>query len=348
MKNLAFITFVSHNIYKWWIYFFNEKYNFSLFDNKLLKYDLKVKNNFFIWKYKMFNLPTNLLVKLYQDPVLDKNKYDFIIIWDIFVLLICFKYIFKKNTIFYSEFFFKKSDSMIKKVLFYIWTLSFRNKKFIVPSKLAKTTFLKISNNVFYFPPIYYWNIYKNHSLKDKKLKIIFVGRLGYKMKNLNFLLDVLSKLDFDFEVKLCGNMAGYSKDYNKYKKILWNKLIYKWYLNKQELSTEFQSSNLFVLPSLSEPIWSVLLEAMWHSLPIIVSSLSGSSDYIEDGENGFIYDNNKSWDLLSKIILLNDVNQREKFWKKSYNIILDEYYYKNEKLLNQKYKLFNNFIKKS
>jgi glycosyltransferase involved in cell wall biosynthesis len=49
------------------------------------------------------------------------------------------------------------------------------------------------------------------------------------------------------------------------------------------------QSADAFVLPSAREGMSNSLLEAMATSLPVIVTSVGGALDIIEDGVNGFL-----------------------------------------------------------
>ncbi len=54
-------------------------------------------------------------------------------------------------------------------------------------------------------------------------------------------------------------------------------------------LSAYFESADLFVLPSLSEGVPKVLLEAMAHGLPIVATEVGGVPDLIRDGETGVL-----------------------------------------------------------
>lgn len=56
------------------------------------------------------------------------------------------------------------------------------------------------------------------------------------------------------------------------------------------ELTAYFESADIFVLPSLSEGVPKVLLEAMGHALPVAASDVGGVKDLVRDGENGILF----------------------------------------------------------
>ena len=70
----------------------------------------------------------------------------------------------------------------------------------------------------------------------------------------------------------------------------------------------EFESADIFVLPSFNEAFPLVNLEAMSYGLPIVSTSVGGIVDIVEDGENGLICDKEDATSLASQIktLLLN------------------------------------------
>ena len=57
----------------------------------------------------------------------------------------------------------------------------------------------------------------------------------------------------------------------------------------REDVPSLLASSDLFVLPSLSEGMSNVLLEAMACGLPIVATAVGGNSDLIRDRYNGLL-----------------------------------------------------------
>ena len=96
----------------------------------------------------------------------------------------------------------------------------------------------------------------------------------------------------------------------------------FKGIVKKPELL--YQTSSIFVLPSLHEGTPNALLEAMSYSLPAIVSdACEGAMSFIENGESGYIVPVNNAEILAKKIsFLINNSAKRNEAGKKAYDSI--------------------------
>ena len=62
-------------------------------------------------------------------------------------------------------------------------------------------------------------------------------------------------------------------------------------FLHGDELAAAFASSDVFVMPSRTETLGLVVLEAMSSGLPVVAARAGGIPEMIEDGVSGFLFD---------------------------------------------------------
>lgn len=92
----------------------------------------------------------------------------------------------------------------------------------------------------------------------------------------------------------------------------------------------------LLVLPSRTEAMGRVLLEAMAFSRPIIGSDVDGIPYYLVDKKAGFIFKNEDHEDLSLKIsLIMSDIKLRQSFGQFGYEYVTSHL---NEKIYSEKY----------
>lgn len=64
-------------------------------------------------------------------------------------------------------------------------------------------------------------------------------------------------------------------------------------FLHGEELASAYASSDIFVMPSRTETLGLVVLEAMSSGLPVVAVRAGGIPEMIEDGISGYLYDTN-------------------------------------------------------
>lgn len=122
----------------------------------------------------------------------------------------------------------------------------------------------------------------KKFNLSNKKI-ILFMGRLNY-IKGIDLLIDAFIKSNLsnlNYQLVIAGKDEGYL-DYLKQtvKKFNKNEYIkYVGFLNTDDKELAYKSSYLLVVPSRSEAMSLVAIEAMSHGLPVMLTDQCGFND---------------------------------------------------------------------
>ena len=118
---------------------------------------------------------------------------------------------------------------------------------------------------------------------------------------------------------------------------------IFTGMLQGEELSQAFASGDIFLMPSESETLGQVVLEAMSSGIPVVAARAGGIPDIIppdQDGKTGFLFKPGNLEDCLNKLVpLLHDRELREKIgqaargemekydWKAATRVIRNQQY---------------------
>lgn len=102
-------------------------------------------------------------------------------------------------------------------------------------------------------------------------------------------------------------------------------------WVSREEVPRFLNRLKLLVIPSYSEALPNVLLEAMACGTPVIASPVGAISDIIKDGENGFLLKSNNPKHIAEKVTeVLNDSDLLEKVSVNAYNYVIKNFDYKN------------------
>jgi len=150
---------------------------------------------------------------------------------------------------------------------------------------------------------------------KKKLRSITYVGRLD-KYKGVNFLLnsfkDVLLKID-NVQLTIVGDGPDESLLRNMAKDLgIMENVAFKG--RQEDIVSELNSTDIFVLPSLSEGMSNVLLEAMACGLPVVATSVGGNQDLITDRLNGILVPPRDSGSLAAVLVEL--INNEDLTWR--------------------------------
>lgn len=114
---------------------------------------------------------------------------------------------------------------------------------------------------------------------------IIFLSRIHPK-KNLEGLMEALSKVDFDFMLKIAGmGEQAYIEKLKKWavEKGIGEKIEWAGELFNEEKISFYADADLFVLPSFNENFANVVIEVLSTGTPVLISEEVGLAKYVKD-----------------------------------------------------------------
>lgn len=138
-----------------------------------------------------------------------------------------------------------------------------------------------------------------------ESFKILFAGTISPR-KNPQILVEAIDYLDESIILEIIGKPIN-NEYFEQLKKRIENskhkkKILITPHLSQDELINKYLQYDLFVLPSISEGLGRVVIEAQATGCPVLVASDTGIVDLVMDGETGFIFENNNALDLSSKL----------------------------------------------
>lgn len=141
---------------------------------------------------------------------------------------------------------------------------------------------------------------------------ILFASRLVWE-KNLETLFRIYDTVQ-NFGLKINFLVAGDGIAL-KACKVKMKNAVFTGKVDHETLSILYASASLFLFTSVSETYGNVVLEAMASGLPCIIADGGGSSDFVEQGINGFKCAPFDEYDYYRRIAqLLNNENLKKQF----------------------------------
>lgn len=145
---------------------------------------------------------------------------------------------------------------------------------------------------------------------RERIEKVFCSGRLAPE-KGFFVLIRALSLL-FDkghkLELRLAGNGPSKEPLQTLVAELgLTNQVKFLGFLSEDEIITELQSSDLFVLPSFAEGVPVSVMEAMATGVPVIATNVGGTSELVENGKTGLLVRPSDSVALAEAILRMMD-----------------------------------------
>ncbi|MDP6642288.1 MAG: glycosyltransferase family 4 protein [Candidatus Nanoarchaeia archaeon] len=240
--------------------------------------------------------------------------------------------IFGKNVIYFTSWPYWNTNRYEEKPFFnkWIWNLFLKKVKIVTVSKTSCDVLKSEGYNALQIPHSVNLKLYKKDNKKNKKIRILYVGRL-VEGKGIMDILEISSKFPKD---KVEFLFAGEGPLVNVIKKSE-NKLPIKYlgYIkDTNKLNKIYGSSDIFVLNSYATERWEEwfgisLLEAMASSLPIIATDCVGPKEIMKDNKVGFLIPQKNKKELYNKLnILIKNKKLRTEFGRNGRKLVEEKY----------------------
>ncbi|HET6244682.1 MAG: glycosyltransferase family 4 protein [Bacteroidetes bacterium] len=186
------------------------------------------------------------------------------------------------------------------------------------------------------------------HIWNKEKINLLFLARFASN-KGINILIKAIEELNWEgFENKLTFNLAGkgplfeyYSTNYK------FSNVNYLGFVADDKLESLYQDNDLFVLPTLFEGMPTVVLEAMSHKMPVVVSDVGATAELVDD-TNGYLIKKNNVGALKKAILSFYHLpaGEKEILSQKSYQKVKSGFTW--EQVAKKHVELFEKMISKS
>lgn len=233
-----------------------------------------------------------------------------------------------------------KKENKIKKVIknivikhsIYIWgngtvTCRYFNEVFNYPKERIYNQYLTVDGDKIKILSQNKENIrheYREKYNLGKYEKVLqYSGRL-IEIKNVKAVIEAIGEIK---SINITLLITGDGIEQESLKKLAEEKnvkVIFTGFINKQEeLFKHYFISDVFILPSIYEAWGLVVNEAMYASLPVLVSEICGCSlDLVKEGINGYVFNPYKVEELRGKIEKIFSNSNLEEMGKESLKIV--------------------------
>lgn len=174
---------------------------------------------------------------------------------------------------------------------------------------------------------------------KDGKIQVFCIGK--YQERKNHFMMvqavEALSK-KYPLHLTIAGEVSNhfhreyyaklerYIKEHN-----LSDIVTLKQNLNKKQVFEQYAQTDVYVVPSTGEPASITVIEAMAFSVPSISGTDNGTASYIEQGINGYVFEDNDREDLIKKLEwIVCDKENIPKMGKAGYEHVLADFQFAN------------------
>ncbi len=138
------------------------------------------------------------------------------------------------------------------------------------------------------FSPAYYSNTIRKELNVDKKIALLYVGRLSPE-KDLAILREAMIRLNHKYHDQIALIVTGDGPMKEELKKTMPDNVVFTGYKKGEELSRIYASADIFAFPSSFETFGNVVLESMASGTCAVGVDAGGVLNIIEHGKTGYL-----------------------------------------------------------
>lgn len=167
--------------------------------------------------------------------------------------------------------------------------------------------------------------------LSKDKFNILFIGSVTDRKKP-HMIIEAIQRInDKSYHLSIVGPAPNekYFKELKDliYKLGLQNQVSLIGPVDRESVKDYYSSSNLMILPSISEGLARVIFESQVAMCPVLVTDAPGMSDIVIDGQTGYVFESNNLDSLSLKIEYINNnYNEASLVAKNAKGFILSNY----------------------
>ncbi len=142
----------------------------------------------------------------------------------------------------------------------------------------------------------------------EEELSVLFVGRVEYE-KGPDFFLQALAEIERPVTATIIGEGTYIEKLKTRASSIKQHEICFPGWVDNESLKSYYQQADLLAVTSIwPEPFGIIGIEAMSFGIPTVAFDVGGISEWLKDGENGFLVERKDVSQLAHKMrILLED-----------------------------------------
>ena len=164
-------------------------------------------------------------------------------------------------------------------------------------------------------------NIEPKPPSKDK-FNILFIGSVTDRKKP-HMIIEAIQRInDKSYHLSIVGP-APNEKYFKELKDLidksdLQNQVSLIGPVDRESVKDYYSTSNLMILPSISEGLARVIFESQVAMCPVLVTDAPGMSDIVIDGQTGYVFESNNLDSLVSKIEYIKSNHEEASFVAKN------------------------------